>query len=320
MDIADIIFCRILPAHLAVELDAEKWPLLPIFTWLKTAGNIEEHELLKTLNCGLGMVLIVKSSDVDDTLEILKKNGEVGHVVGKVVPRHKDAVIVHNFTKCINQNKTAIFTKRTSYIAKKKVAVLISGTGTNLKAIIDYVIASSLNTSIDLALVVSDKKNAPGLKFAEDAGIPTKVIIKKKEQTRDEYDQVLNQVLLNANIELVCLAGFMRILSEQFVNSWLRKMINIHPSILPSFKGVNAYGQALQFGAKLTGCTVHFVTTEMDAGPIIAQDVIEILPNDTEVTLVERGKLVENKLYPKALELVASGKVSMSENGKLILN
>lgn len=313
-------FCRILPDNLAVEMDAAQWPILPIFTWLKTAGNLEENEILKTLNCGLGMVLLVKAGDVDHVLKTLKAHNETGHIVGKVVHRQSEAVTIRNFTKSALVNEAAIFRKSTSLVAKKRVAVLISGTGTNLKAIIDYVMANSLKSAIDLVMVVSDKKNAPGLRFAEEAGIPTKVIIKKKEQTREEYDQLVSKVLVEANIELVCLAGFMRLLSEEFVNTWLRRMVNIHPSILPSFKGVNAYGQALEYGVKITGCTVHFVTTEMDAGPIILQDIIYIQPEDTVDSLTERGKIVENNLYPRALELVASGKVSMSEDGKLVVH
>jgi len=299
----------VLNSALGVEVDANKWPIPPIFTWLKSAANISDSEMLKTFNCGLGMVLIVSPNDKEYVMQTLKENGEQGHIVGQVVTREGDQVKVHNFAQAIVQNQRALFAAKPK--KKTRVAVLISGSGTNLKAIIDYVTSNYLKTSIDLALVISDKKTAPGLKFAQEAAIPTKIVIKKKEQTREDYDQVLHQTLVDADIELVCLAGFMRILSEQFVTQWLGKMVNIHPALLPSFKGMDAYGQALAAGVKVTGCTVHFVTTEMDAGPIIAQDVVRIMADETHQSLVERGKAVEHKVYPRALELVASGQVVM---------
>ena len=274
--------------------------------------------MLKTFNCGLGMVLFVGPNDVDTILQTLKSNGEQGHVMGKVIKNEGEQVKVHNFAHAIGQNPKAIFQASVKQNTKKRVAVLISGSGTNLKAIIDYIAANFHKTSIDLALVVSDKKTAAGLKYAQDAAIPTKILIKRKEQTREQYDQALNQALVDANIELVCLAGFMRILSDQFVNQWLGRMVNIHPSLLPSFKGIDAYGQALAAGVKVTGCTAHFVTPEMDAGPIIAQGVVHIVPDDTHDSLCERGKTVEHKVYPQALELAASGKVAMSSDNKLV--
>lgn len=274
--------------------------------------------MLKTFNCGLGMVLFVHPNDVDNVLATLQANGEQGHVVGKVVKNEGEQVRVRHFTEAIARNEKAVFKGSSKAQPKKKrVAVLISSAGTNLKAIIDYVSSNFYKTAIDLALVISDKKSAPGLKYAQEAAIPVEIVSKKKEQSREEYDRSLSQVLLDANIELVCLAGFMRILSDEFVTRWLGKMINIHPALLPSFKGMDAYGQALAAGVKVTGCTAHFVTTEMDAGPIIAQDIVRIASDDTQATLSERGKSVEHRVYPRALELVASGKVAMTFDGKL---
>ena len=305
-----------------MELNANDWPIPAIFTWLKCAARITDSEMLKTFNCGLGMVLIVAACDVESVMNTLRSNGETCNIVGKVTNRQNEQVIVNNFSQAIVHNQKQICTlpNSTQVVKKKNVAVLISGTGTNLKAIIDYVNKHRFQTAINIALVISDKKNAPGLKYAQDAAILTKVIAKKKEYSREEYDQVLHQTLLEADIEFVCLAGFMRILSDRFVSSWLGKMINIHPSLLPSFKGIDAYGQALKAGVKLTGCTVHFVTPEMDAGPIIAQDIVKILPNDTRESLSERGKTVEHLIYPPALESVVSGKVSMcSPSNEIII-
>ncbi|KAJ6221206.1 hypothetical protein RDWZM_007018 [Blomia tropicalis] len=312
---------RVLEPAQAVELDATKWPIPSIFTWLKSAGNISDVDMLKTFNCGLGMILVVEPTKVDQVLNVLEANGEKGHIIGKLIPKQTEQVIVHNFSQAINSNRDALFkVPSTKPNQKKRVAVLISGSGTNLRAIINYVTKNQHKTSINLALVISDKKSAEGLKYAQEAAIPIKVLTKKKEQSRDEYDQLITRTLEEANIEVVCLAGFMRLLSEGFVTKWLGKMINIHPAILPSFKGMDAYGQALEAGVKITGCTVHYVTTEMDAGPIIAQDIVRIQPDDTVESLTERGKSVEHQVYPGALELVASGRVSMTSDGKLAIH
>lgn len=304
---------RILPEHLGVELDANAWPVLPIFTWLKTAGDVAGREMLRTFNCSLGMVLVINKSDENRVQALLQANGQESYVIGHVTSRAKDeeAVIVHNFDKAIEKNAKAIHSSNQpqKQRKRKRVAVLISGSGTNLQAIIKHTIANSHKTSIDLALVVSDKSAAGGLEFARQAGIPTQVVVKKRDQTREEYDMQLDQVLNNANIEIVCLAGFMRLLSTEFVNRWLGRMINIHPSLLPSFKGLDAYGQALKAKVKVTGCTVHFVTPEMDDGPIIAQKAISILNSDDHDSLAERGKQVEHEIYSQALEDVASGLV-----------
>ncbi|OTF83104.1 GARS/AIRS/GART-like protein [Euroglyphus maynei] len=303
---------RILPKEFGVELDAMSWPMHEIFTWLKHAGNVADHEFQKTFNCGLGMVLIVNAKDAEAVQEQIKSsNGEESYQVGKIIRRSDRAVIVRNFAQAIERNSSKITIKQTPR-EKKRVAVLISGSGTNLKAIIEYVNRNAHKTCIDLVMVISNKSSAPGLQFAREAGIPVEVIVKKKIQSREEYDELLNKALENAKIDIVCLAGFMQMLTENFVNKWMGKMINIHPSILPAFKGMDAYGQALKYGVKFSGCTAHFVVPEMDAGPIIAQGIVKINPNETHDSLVERGKAVEHQIYPQALELVASGQVKFS--------
>lgn len=299
-----------------MELDGSKWNQPDIFAWLKTAGDVSNEEMLKTFNCGLGMVLIVGAEHSKLVQKMIEENGENSFIVGEVIHRKEKAVIVKNFNLRISQNLTSVNSKKV--LPKKRVAVLISGIGTNLKAIIDYVENNSARTTIDLALVISNKSTASGNKFALDAGIPLKVLLKKKTQSREEYDSILNETLGEFNIEIICLAGYMVMLSEEFVTKWLGRMINIHPSILPSFKGIDAYGQALDYGVQYTGCTVHFVVPEMDAGPIIRQGIVEIMPNETHDSLVERGKAVEHKIYAEALELVTSGKVRMSNDTKSI--
>ena len=304
-------FIRILPKDLGVVLNASKWEIQDIFKWIQKEGNIRSHEMLKTFNCGLGMVCIVSQTDAQFVKKALEANGETAHIVGHVIKREKEAVIVDNFPVSPST--------QLSLPKKKRVAVLLSGSGTNFQAIAEYVMENREKTSIDLALVISDKKDAQGLVRAQHFGIDTKVVIKKKVQTREEYDESINKILLENSIELVCLAGYMKLLSDTFVNKWLGRMINIHPSLLPLFKGLDAYQQALEAGVRITGCTVHFVTPDMDCGPIIAQKSVPIEVNDTVEVLQERGKGVEHQIYPLVLEMLAQEKIALSDDATKII-
>ena len=184
-----------------------------------------------------------------------------------------------------------------------KVGILISGSGTNLQAMIDASQEDSFPAEI--AIVISNNPSAYGLRRATAANIPIKVIDHKLFDKREDFDTAVNIELKKADCELVCLAGFMRILSEQFVNNWPMKIINIHPSLLPSFKGINVQKQAIDAGVRIAGCTVHFVISELDAGPIIAQAAVPVLKKDTPDSLSARILQQENQIYPLALELVA---------------
>ena len=184
-----------------------------------------------------------------------------------------------------------------------KVGILISGNGTNLQAIID---ASQKNSfPAEIAIVISNNPSAYGLKRATSADIPTKVIDHKLFDQREDFDTAVSVELRKADCELICLAGFMRILSEQFVNNWPMRIINIHPSLLPSFKGRNVQKQAIDAEVRIAGCTVHFVISELDAGPIIAQAAVPVLKQDTPASLSARILQQENHIYPLALELIA---------------
>ena len=313
---------RVLNQDSGVDIDADKYPVPQIFTWLKSAGGVSDKEMLRTFNCGIGMILVVSQENQWDVQHMLEKSGEKCFHIGTIKKREEgqeEQVIVHNFSKAVAKNPEAVHKRQIKSVNKKKVAVLISGSGTNLKAIIDYVKNNFAKTSIDLSLVISNKPEVGGLKIAEDNAIQTVVIPFVKGTSREDYDAKIHKVLLEHNIEFVCLAGFMRILSGEFVDKWTGRMVNIHPSLLPSFKGAHAYEQALEAGVCFTGCTVHFVVPEMDAGPIIAQDIIRIETNDTAHELAERGKSVEHKLYPRALESVVSGRVTM-QNNKAVFN
>ena len=187
---------------------------------------------------------------------------------------------------------------------KIKVAVLISGNGTNLQALIDACIAPSYPAEI--VLVISNTANAKGIVRAREAGIATRIIDHTNYSSREEFDTELSMTLSNSQCKLVCLAGFMRILSESFVNTWPNSILNIHPSLLPSFPGTKTHERALEAGVKVSGCTLHFVTAELDAGPIIGQAAVPVLENDTPKTLANRVLIEEHKLYALGLELVAN--------------
>lgn len=183
-----------------------------------------------------------------------------------------------------------------------RIGVLISGRGSNLKALIDACEEPDFRGKI--ALVISNRPGAAGLAVAEAAGIPTLAIDHKEFSTRETFDAELDRALRNAGVELVCNAGFMRILTDDFVEKWRDRQLNIHPSLLPAFKGLHVHQRALEAGVKITGCTVHFVRSEMDEGPIVAQAAVAVLPGDTAETLGQRVLEAEHRLYPLALKLV----------------
>ncbi|MDX1974695.1 MAG: phosphoribosylglycinamide formyltransferase [Rickettsiales bacterium] len=186
---------------------------------------------------------------------------------------------------------------------KRKIAVLISGSGSNLQALIDATQAADFPAQIEL--VISNKPDAYGLLRAQQAKIATQVINHKDYATRQAFDAALQKSLETAQIEIVCLAGFMRLLTSELVNQWQGRMLNIHPSLLPAFKGAHAIADALAAGAKETGCTVHYVVPEMDAGPVLVQAKVAILPGDTQDTLAARIHAQEHIIYPQALKKLA---------------
>ncbi len=188
---------------------------------------------------------------------------------------------------------------------KKRVAVFISGEGTVLQSLIDASMAADYPAQI--TLVISNVENAGGLARAEKAGIATFVVSHSNYHTRREFEATMQQALEGEDIELICLAGFMRILSDHFVRVWDNKILNIHPSLLPKYKGLNTHQRAIDAGDDRAGCTVHYVVPELDAGPIISQSEVPILPDDTALTLAKRVKLKEHLMYPAVLERVALG-------------
>ena len=181
-----------------------------------------------------------------------------------------------------------------------KIAVLVSGSGSNLQALIDA------NLSGQIVGVISNKPEAYALERARNAGIATAIIEHKQYPNRESFDAVMHQQLLDWNVDLVVLAGFMRILSADFVQSWEGKMVNIHPSLLPNYKGMHTHQRVLNTGDVLHGCTVHYVTAELDAGQALAQGVLTVKQNDTVESLAQRVHQLEHLIYPQAVEWICN--------------
>jgi phosphoribosylglycinamide formyltransferase-1 len=189
-----------------------------------------------------------------------------------------------------------------------KTAILISGRGSNMQALVDA--AKNPNYPAEIALIISNKENALGLEFAKQNGIKHVVINHKDFASREDFDRKMAEIIDENNCEVICLAGFMRLLSPWFVNKYQNRMINIHPSLLPAFKGEKAVVDALNYGVKIAGCTVHFVTEEMDAGPIIKQAAVEVIDGDTLETLAARILKQEHIIYPESLAIISNNILS----------
>ncbi len=193
--------------------------------------------------------------------------------------------------------------------ANFNIVVLLSGLGSNLQAIIDAVSRGEL--AVNISAVISDQADAYGLQRASASEIPTDIIDASQFRSRNDYDVQLQACIEKYNPDLIVLAGFMRILSDSFVQHFKGRLINIHPSLLPKYRGTETHKRVLEAGDKETGSTVHFVTEVLDGGPIIAQEKIQVLANDTPETLEMRVKTLEHRLYPDVIQQFAEGKVSL---------
>ncbi|MEX5442003.1 phosphoribosylglycinamide formyltransferase [Acinetobacter schindleri] len=190
-----------------------------------------------------------------------------------------------------------------------KIAVLVSGSGSNLQALIDA------NLSGQIVGVISNKPEAYALARAQKAGIQTAVIEHKQYPNREAFDDVMHQQLLDWDVDLVILAGFMRILSEKFVKAWEGKMVNIHPSLLPNYKGMHTHQRVLNTGDTLHGCTVHYVTAELDAGQALAQGILKVSHQDTTHSLAQRVHVLEHLIYPQVVEWICTGAIQHTAAG-----
>ena len=194
-------------------------------------------------------------------------------------------------------------------MAKENLGILCSGRGSNLQSIIENIESGNINAEIKI--VLTDKPNAMALSRASDAGIKAVCVNRKEFETREAFEEALIKELKAANVTLVILAGFMRLLSPLFVRAYEGRIMNIHPALLPSFQGAHAHRDVLAYGVKVSGCTVHFVDEGMDSGPIILQEVVPVLEGDTEETLAARVLKVEHRIYPEAIRLFAEGKLKV---------
>ncbi|KAM6945718.1 trifunctional purine biosynthetic protein adenosine-3 [Aplochiton taeniatus] len=321
---------RVLPQGLAAEIDASRWSIPPVFSWLQREGGLSEEEMARTFNCGLGAVLVVSPPDVQRVLRQLQAHQEAW-IVGSLT--HKlsgvERVVVRNLERSLrvappppgeagDPLNGRLLGDGNVPLRRTRVGVLISGTGTNLQALMEQV--KRPFSAAEIVVVISNRPGVLGLKRASLAGIQTRVVDHKQYGSRGEFDGTIDRVLEEFGVGVVCLAGFMRILTGPFVKKWTGKLLNIHPSLLPSFKGVNAQKQALQAGARVTGCTVHFVAEEVDAGAIIVQEAVPILVSDTEESLSQRIREAEHRAFPAALELVAGGGVRLGKDGGIVWN
>jgi phosphoribosylglycinamide formyltransferase-1 len=190
-------------------------------------------------------------------------------------------------------------------MTRRRVAVLISGRGSNMGALVAA--AREVDYPAEIALVLSNRPDAGGLAEAGKAGIATACVDHAAHPDRESFDAALDAALVAHGIEFVCLAGFMRVLTNAFVERWAGRMINIHPSLLPLFRGTKTHRRALEAGVRIHGCTVHFVVPELDAGPIVSQAAVPVRPDDTEETLSARVLAQEHRLYPAALRMICAG-------------
>lgn len=298
---------RVLPYNLTAELNGKSFNIPSVFGWLSSTGHIERIEMLKTFNCGIGMILIASPKHQLDLMKTLYGTGAA--VIGKIIPTkpHGHQVIVRHFNTCMER------VERLLSVAKKRVGVLISGSGSNLQALIDATRNSNMGMCSEIVFVISNKAGVFGLERAEIAGISSAVISNKDYPTREDFDNALHEELVKHRVEIVCCAGFMRILTAAFVSKWKGKLLNIHPSLLPKHKGIRAQQDAIEAGDTEGGCTVHFVDENVDTGALIVQEIVPILPKDTVESLSERIHKVEHIAFPKALRLVASEYVRLNE-------
>jgi len=199
---------------------------------------------------------------------------------------------------------------------KKRIGVLLSGRGSNFEALADSVSAGRIPNA-EIALVLSNREGAPGIRRAEARGLATRVIPSKGLE-RETYDRQVVAALRQANVDLVCLAGYMRLLSSYFVAAFPERILNIHPSLLPSFPGLESQKQALDYGVKFAGCTVHFVNENLDAGPIVLQAIVPVENNDNEDTLGARILQEEHRIYSEAVKIVLEGKYKI-EGRRVVL-
>ena len=287
---------RVLPHGVQAEIDLDRWHAPAVFDWLKAQSRLDDAEMLRTFNCGIGMVAAVEADRLQDVIAQLNAAGETVVQIGRLSAQSGDE------QDPLRRETRAVTAPR------KRVAILISGRGSNMQALVAA--ARTSDYPAEIVAVISNRPDAPGLAWAREQGIPTHAVDHKAYPSREAFEADLQAALDTANAELVALAGFMRLMTAGFVERWRGAMINIHPSLLPAFKGLDTHARALEAGVRIAGCTVHFVTPGMDEGPIIAQAAVPVAPDDTPDSLAARILKAEHELYPQALRWVAEGRIT----------
>ncbi|ULT82846.1 hypothetical protein L3Y34_012231 [Caenorhabditis briggsae] len=286
---------RVLDENSKVQLviDCAKWKPKEIFNWLASAGPVETKEMIRTFNCGIGMILIVAKGNLNTIKSRIDSEFfEIGHV-----EKSTDGEKI----KFLNEGQLFDHYKYQTNRKRVKVAILISGTGTNMQKLIER--SRAPDSNCEVVVVVSNKETAGGLKIASSYGIPAKCVPHTADRVTGET--VMVQVLKDYGTELVCMGGYMRIISPYFIAQFPSRIINIHPSLLPSFKGSHALQDALDFGAKVVGCTAHFVDELVDHGDIIAQRPVMVEDGDTIETIRQKIQVQEHEMFPNAMMAVA---------------
>uniref|UniRef100_A0A8C3TTB9 Trifunctional purine biosynthetic protein adenosine-3 n=1 Tax=Catharus ustulatus TaxID=91951 RepID=A0A8C3TTB9_CATUS len=307
---------RLLPEHLSAVLDALSWKIPEIFCWLYKEGNLSAEEMAQTFPCGIGAVLVVQKELAQHVLQDIQRQQEAW-LIGKVVAPSGSHVEVENLAEALQLSSPQQLSSSRAETQpqpgkrKVKVAVLVSGAGTALPGLIGS--AREPGSCAQLVLVISNRPGVEELRSAARAGIPTRVIDHKLYGSRSEFDSTIDRVLEEFSVELICLSGFMRVLSSPFLRKWKGKILNASPSLFPHIKDGNAQQEPLESGFKVEGCTVHFVLEEPSAGAAIRR---EPLPGDSEAALEQRLQEAELRAFPPALQLVASGAVWLGAHGR----
>ncbi|KAI6228828.1 Trifunctional purine biosynthetic protein adenosine-3 [Aphelenchoides fujianensis] len=308
---------RVLPKELTAVIDCESFTIPPVFQWLQRWSPVRPLEMFRTFNCGIGMVAVVKAVHLSSVVKHLKAEKIDAKPIGRLFERvaigggkvrpplflyilllivSSDAVRLlnaeHAFDGKVARSNDEEYLKR----PRVNVGILISGTGSNMKRLIER--SQERGCRCHVSVVISNKPDT-----AAEMGVETLVIPHGTDRTG--FEAKVTKALEDRGVELICLAGFMRILTGEFVNHWRNRVINLHPSLLPAFKGAHAVKLALEAGVKITGCTAHFVVEDVDAGQILAQEAIRIDPQDDEDRLHEKIQRKEHEMYPKVMEEVA---------------
>ncbi|NXC10092.1 PUR2 protein, partial [Orthonyx spaldingii] len=310
---------RVLPEHVSAVLDALSWKIPEIFCWLYKEGNLSAEEMAQTFPCGIGAVLVVQKDLAQHVLHDIQRQQEAW-LIGKVVAPCDTAgshIEVQNLAEALQLsspqqllNSPTAESQPQPRRRKVKVAVLVSGTGTTLSALIGS--AREPGSCAQLVLVISNRSGVEELRSAARAGIPTRVIDHKLYGSRSEFDSTIDRVLEEFSVELICLSGFMRVLSTPFLRKWKGKILNASPSLFPLIKDGSAHQEPLESGFKVTGCTVHFVLEEPGARAEIHR---EPLRAGAAAAAAERLQEAELRAFPLALQLVASGAVWLGAHG-----